>query len=122
MTKTVETLIACTLDAGNLKERLDWIADLNARALRGTRRDDLTLVLDYAPDAIDDVRRMVSGEQACCTFLAFDIAENDGIVRVTIAAPETAREAAEALFEPFASRSAGTQARAACGCTSGCGA
>lgn len=35
--------IACTLDTGGLKERLDWIADLNRRALRESHRDDLRL-------------------------------------------------------------------------------
>lgn len=119
MTETVDTPIACTLNPRNLKERLNWIADLNTRGLRGSRRDDLTLVLDYALDAIDDVRRMVAGEQACCAFLVFDIAEHDRAVRLTITAPETAREAAETLFEPF---TAHPSAAATCGCTSGCGA
>ncbi|MDT7533089.1 hypothetical protein OVY48_06520 [Sphingobium sp. SA2] len=121
MTETVDTPIACTLDAGNLKERLDWIADLNARTLRSSKHDDLTLVLDYAPGAIDDVRRMVAGEQACCAFLAFDLAELDGLVRLTVTAPEDAREAAEALFEPFASKGDTTIAAGPCGCTGACG-
>lgn len=118
MRETVDTPIACTLGAGNLKDRLDWIAELNARALRSSQRDDLTLVLDYAPYAIDDVRWMVAGEQACCAFLTFDIAERPDLVRLTITAPETAREAAETLFEPFAARAS---APAACGCKRGCG-
>lgn len=122
MTDTIDTPIACTLDAGNLKDRLDWIAGLNARALLESRRDDLTLVLDYDRDAIGDVRRMMAGEQACCAFLGFDLAEADGLVRLTITAPEDAREAAEALFEPFASRGGEAQAAKPCGCTGGCGA
>lgn len=120
MTHDTDTPIACTLDATNLKERLDWIAALNARWLRASRRDGLRLTLDYAPGALDDVRRMVAGEKACCAFLAFDIAERDGLVRLTIAAPEDAREAAEALFEPFAST--GGVAAKSCGCTGACGA
>jgi len=111
--------IACTLDAGNLNERLEWIADLNARALRRSRRDDLRLALDYEPGAIEEVRRMVAGEQDCCAFLAFDIAALDDVVRLTIVAPEAARDAAEALFEPFASKS-GAMARE-CGCVGACG-
>ncbi len=122
MTDSIEIPIACTLDAGNLKERLGWIGQLNARSLRGSQRGDLNLILDYAPEAIGEVREMVAGEQACCAFLAFAIDERADIVRVTITAPETAREAAEALFEPFAARGAFTAAPKECGCTSECGA
>lgn len=116
-----DKVIACTLDAGNLKERLAWIASLNARSLRSSRRNGLTLTLDYAPSALDDVRTMVAGEQSCCSFLDFDIAEHPDVVRVSIVAPEEAREAAEALFEPFASR-VRLDAAKPCGCKSECGA
>lgn len=122
MMDRIEPPIACTLDAGNLKERLDWIGKLNARALLGSQRGDLSLILDYAPEAIGDVREMVAGEQACCAFLAFAIDERADLVRLTITAPETAREAAEALFEPFSARGTSITARKACGCTSECGA
>jgi hypothetical protein len=114
--------IACTLDAGNLKERLGWIADLNARSLLGSDRDGLTLTLDYELEAIEDVRKLVAGEQACCAFLSFEIADQPDRVRLTIAAPEEAREAAEALFEPFAARTAASVAARPCGCASECGA
>ena len=59
MTNTEEIApIACTLDAGSFKQRLDWIADLNGRALQASHRDDLTLTLTltYEPSAIDEVR------------------------------------------------------------------
>jgi hypothetical protein len=121
VTEQWETVpIACTLDAGNLRERLEWIADLNARALRGWRHDDLRLTLDYEAGAIEEVRQMVANEQACCAFLTFDIVEMGGTIRLTIIAPEDARDAAEALFEPFASKTA--TAAKDCGCVGACGA
>lgn len=120
MTDRIEPPIACTLDAGNLKDRLEWIGRLNAHALLGSQRSDLTLILDYTPDAIGDVREMVAGEQACCAFLAFAIDERADSVRVTITAPETAREAAESLFEPLAARGAPAVTAKACGCASEC--
>lgn len=43
--------VACTLGAGDFKTRLAAIANLNSRALRGQRRDDLRLELTYAADA-----------------------------------------------------------------------
>ena len=67
---------------------------------------------------------MVDGERTCCAFLGFDVAERADAVTVTITAPESAREAAEALFEPFALRDdrKPEAAVAACGCRAGCGA
>jgi hypothetical protein len=110
--------IACTLGAGDFKARLAWIADLNRRALRGARRDDLRLELTYAPEARDDVSLMVRQEEACCAFLAFDLSEEGGAVRVTITAPEEARAAADTVFAPFAP-SATASAPTGCAC---CGA
>jgi len=116
-----DTAIACSLNSGQLKGRLEWIAALNARSLRSFSREDLTLTLDYDPAAIEDVQRMVAGEQSCCAFLNFRIAERSGCVRVSIVAPENAREAAEALFEPFASCLVQEVAKP-CGCSGECGA
>jgi hypothetical protein len=97
-------VIACTLVAADLKERMAWIAALNGRSLRAFHRDELTLILDYDPGAIEDVRKMVAGEEKCCAFLSFDIAEHADAVRVTIVAPETTRGSAEALFEAWCVR------------------
>jgi hypothetical protein len=114
MTREEPPPIMCTLAAGDYKDRLAWIADLNRDALRGKNREDLRLELTYAPEAAERVREMVRREQDCCSFLAFDIREDADAVRLSITAPEEAREAAELLFEPFQS----TNSRgAACGCT-----
>lgn len=116
---TDATPIACMLDGGGFKERMVWIAALNARALKAARRDDLRLDLEYAPGAVGDVRQMIAQEQECCAFLSFDLIEQPGAVTLTITAPEAARDAAETVFGPFQEK---TPQPAACGCTSGCGA
>jgi len=95
--------VACTLGAGDLKARIAAIADLNHRALRGHRRDDLRLELTYAADAREAVLAMVRGEQACCGFLAFEVNDERDAVRVVIRAPERAREAADIVFAAFLS-------------------
>jgi hypothetical protein len=74
--------IACMLDAGDFKKRIAWIADLNRRALVGSRRDDLRLELTYAPHAIQDVRELVRREQHCCAFLDFDLRQDDDAIRL----------------------------------------
>lgn len=111
--------IACTLEVGDFKQRLAWIANLNRDALLGSRRDDLRLELTYAPHALKDVREMTRREQQCCAFLNFDLLVGDDAIRLVVTAPEEAREAAELVFEPFQSKSLVSEA-ATCGCTSGC--
>ena len=113
------TVISCTLDAGSLKERMAWIAALNAGSLKSARRDGLTLTLDYSPTAVDDVRKLVASEQSCCSFLNFDIVEYPDFIRLSIVASEEAREAADALFAPFASRGKSDFTKA-CGCIGQC--
>jgi len=96
-----EQTIACTLTAGELRERLAWIAMVNRNGLRGYDRADLTLQLRYAPQAVQHVRELIRKEQACCAFLTFELSEQPDEVRLMIKAPEAARAMADALFEPF---------------------
>jgi hypothetical protein len=79
--------------------------------LRSHERRDLTLDLVYAPEA--RVREMVRNERVCCPFLTFDLHEQPHEIRLTITAPEAARETADMLFEQFV---AGSDERSACGC------
>src|SRR5919108_4713274 len=93
--------IACTLQPGDYRARLEWIAELARDGLLGVSRDDLRLELRYARHVADRVREMVGKEESCCTFLSFELDETDASVRLTITAPERARDVADALFEPF---------------------
>jgi hypothetical protein len=105
--------IACTLAPGAFQDRLAWIATLNKDALRKYERRDLVLQLSYAPESRERVREMVRNEQGCCGFLAFELHETGSEIRLTITAPERAREAADALFEQFV---AGAPAPVSCAC------
>jgi hypothetical protein len=113
MTMTEAPPIACTLAPGEFKDRLAWIGALTRDALRGHERRDLVLDLRYAPEAAERVREMVRNEQACCSFLTFDLREAPDEIRLTITAPESAREAADMLFEQFV---ADAPASSACAC------
>jgi hypothetical protein len=93
--------IACTLAGGDFRERLAWIAALTRDTMRSYDRDDLVLNLRYAPEAASRVREMVRNEQACCSFLTFEMHEHPDEVRLKIRAPENARASADALFELF---------------------
>jgi hypothetical protein len=113
MTVTGTQPIACTLAPGEFKDRLASIGALARDALRAHERQDLVLDLRYAPEARERVREMVRNEQACCSFLNFDLREALDEIRVTITAPEAAREAADMLFEQFV---AAAPAQSACAC------
>ena len=93
--------IACTLQPGRYQERLAWLAQLARDGLLGVSRDDLRLELKYAPNVADRVRDMVVKEQECCAFLNFELSETGEDVRLTITAPDRARDVADALFEQF---------------------
>ncbi len=94
--------IACSLGAGDFRERSAWIHDLARNHLRRSQRTPLALHLTYAPHAAPQVRELVEKEQACCSFLRFDLREEPDAIRLTITAPEEAREAADTLFDHFA--------------------
>jgi hypothetical protein len=89
---------------------------LNREALLDHERRDLILKLRYAPEAYSRVQEMVRGKQKCCAFLDYDRRESTHDVRLTITAPEEAREAAEALFETFVAQ-ARTSASRSCACS-----
>lgn len=93
--------IACTLAPGEYKDRVAWIANLNRDALRKYERRDLTLELFYAPEARERVHEMARNEGTCCAFLSFQIRDAGDQVRLTVTAPESARDAADALFAQF---------------------
>ncbi|HET9818949.1 MAG TPA: hypothetical protein VFP92_07300 [Rhodanobacteraceae bacterium] len=106
--------IACTLDAGAYRERLAWIAELNRSALQGVRREGARLTLTYDPGAIVAVHDMVRREQKCCAFLRFELNEDENKLTLTIAAPESAAYAFDALFDPFLAGSSADDDRCAC--------
>jgi hypothetical protein len=81
-----QQLIACTLTASDLRDRLAWIATFNRDALRGYDCADLTLRLRYAPQAVRQVAELMRQEQTCCAFLTFEMHEQTDAVTLTMGA------------------------------------
>lgn len=106
---TEEAPIACTLGAGDFKDRTAEIRDLARRELRNAKRTPLTLTLTYAPEAIDEVRALMAKEQECCPFLIFGLKQTADAVELAIIAPPSAQEAADVLFDHFAPDLAASQ-------------
>lgn len=100
--------IACTLAPGAFKDRVAWIQELNRDALLSNDRRDLMLELQYTISAADRVDELVRREQDCCGFLTFDVERTSDEVVLRIRAPESARLAADLLFEQFVSETGET--------------
>lgn len=97
-----ELVIACTLGAGDLKQRVADIRDLARWSLRTSERQGLALRLTYDRDAMAEVEDVVAKESECCSFLTFDLDQDGQVVRLTITAPASAADAAGQLFAHFA--------------------
>lgn len=105
--------IACTLAQQAYQDRLTWIAALNQDALRSFERRDLVLELVYSLEARERVHELLRNEQKCCAFLTFELHEVKGEIRLAITVPETAREAADSLFDQFL---VNVPAKSSCAC------
>ncbi len=96
--------VACSLDAGDLKERLAAIAEIGADSLIDRRVEDGRHFLRFRADAATRRRldEIVAAEARCCAFLDLDLAEADGELLLTVAAPDEARPVADELALAFA--------------------
>lgn len=97
-----ELAIACTLGAGDLRERLASIRDLASRHLLSSFRERLVLHLSYAPAALADVMDLVAKESACCGFLDFDLRHTQEQVSLRITAPSYSAQVVDEFFAIFA--------------------
>src|SRR5262245_40687646 len=93
----MSTPICCSLEAGEYRDRVAWIAALNQDALFSDAREGRRLELVYAPEAAERVAEMVRRERACCPFLVFDLRKGKGQTKLVITAPPEAEDS-EALF------------------------
>ncbi|MBB5256023.1 hypothetical protein [Rhizobium leguminosarum] len=99
---TADKPIACTLDGGDFKKRAAEIKRLASSSLLEVVRKGLSIELIYDGAARLELQELVRKERECCAFLDFDLKQEVDTIRLTITAPEEARESAGALFSHFA--------------------
>ncbi|GEK19901.1 MerR family transcriptional regulator [Cellulomonas xylanilytica] len=92
-------LIACSLDAGAVPDRIsDWQA-LVARAVkREPIADGVALKFVASPELVVEVARLAAAEQDCCTFFTFTLTMTTGHVRLEVEAPGEAADVVAAMF------------------------
>jgi hypothetical protein len=99
--------IACTLGAGDLRQRLDEIAALGAESLLCHESKDGVHTLRFRPDegTRHRLEQVAAAEARCCSFLDLAIDERDGELVLTIATSEGGEPTAKALALAFSSAS-----------------
>lgn len=96
--------VACSLGAGDLQARLTEIAEVGAASLIAHDEDAGRHTLRFRPDPTTRRRleQIVAAEAQCCSFLDLDLAERDGELILTLAAPEAGQPIADELALTFA--------------------
>ena len=92
---------ACSLSPDDIPARTDeWARLLDhvvAREPLPTAETGIRLVLSPAAP-VDELIRLVTAEQSCCSFFAFAITVDERGVALEVRAPVDAREVVNALF------------------------
>jgi hypothetical protein len=97
--------IACTLDVGQLKDRLAEMNAVGRNALRAVEPGSRRAVLRFArKEAVRErLARIVEAESRCCAFMGFELRERADEIVLTISAPEGAEPVLDDLVAAFSS-------------------
>ncbi|ASR55730.1 MULTISPECIES: MerR family transcriptional regulator [Cellulomonas] len=94
-----EPMIACSLDAASVPER---ISDWQALVARATSREavvgGIALTFLSSPALVAEIARLAAAEQDCCTFFTFTVQMTTGRVRLEVQTPPDAADVAAAMF------------------------
>lgn len=76
--------IACSLDAGETRQRAEQWAGLTGSVL-GVEQSDRMLTIRFSATAKDELARLVEAEEQCCSFAGWDLVEagDEVILNVT---------------------------------------
>lgn len=96
--------IACSLSAGDLKQRLAAIAEIGEESLVDHETDDGRHLLRFRSDAETRKRleEIVAAEAECCSFLDLALGERGGELILSLAAPQEGQAVADELAAAFA--------------------
>jgi hypothetical protein len=100
-------LIACTLDATNLKDRLAEMHAVGEAAVLTAETTGNKAVLRFrASDATHErLAAIVAAESECCAFLSLDLRDEHEQLALTIEAPEGGEPVMHELVAAFAGTS-----------------
>lgn len=101
MTKDIP--MACSLDAGELEQRLAAIAEVGANNLISSDTADGSHLLRFPADTTTRRRLedIVVAEAECCAFLDLSLSEEGDELHLSIGAPKDAQQIADELAGAF---------------------
>jgi hypothetical protein len=97
------TEIACTLTPVDMPRRAEEIRAIGRDGLLSVERGDGRALLRFRPGARERVEAIVEAESTCCAFLDLALADEEGELVLTIAAPEGGELAVQLLADLFES-------------------
>jgi hypothetical protein len=108
---TNESPVACSLAAGELKQRLAAIEEVGAHSLIAHALEANRHVLRFraSPAVRRQLEEIVAAEAECCSFLELSLGEDRGDLVLAISAPEHAKAIADELAGAFVSGEARKQ-------------
>jgi DNA-binding transcriptional MerR regulator len=90
---------ACTLDAGQIPDRLSaWEAVLDHTVARTTAPDGAVRLEFDGPGILEELVRLTAAEQACCAFFSFAITVDACGIALEVRAPAHAADMVISLF------------------------
>jgi hypothetical protein len=100
--------IACSLNAGDLQQRLAAAAKIGEESLIDHETDEGRHLLRFRADGETRKRlkEIVAAEAECCSFLNLVLEEHDGELILSVAAPQDGQAFADELAAAFAEASA----------------
>ena len=98
---TMDSPIACSLNASDLRARLDEIGALGRDALLSTDTDG-TMRFRANGTTRERLEAIIAAEASCCSFLRFKLTDEGGTLTLTITAPAGAEPVAHDLTAAFA--------------------
>lgn len=106
---TPEIPVACSLDAGELPQRLAGFAAIGRTSL--VKWETVQGRAELRFSAGEDTRRrlaaIVAAEAQCCSFLDMQLHDEPEAIRLTIVAPEGAQQVLDDLVAAFRGEPAG---------------
>jgi hypothetical protein len=98
--------IACTLDAGQLQDRLAEMSAVGRSSLRAVEPGSRQAVLRFGPAGAvrERLAAIVQAESHCCAFMDFELRERADEIVLTISAPEGAEPVLSDLVAAFSSQ------------------
>jgi hypothetical protein len=101
--RTEEAPVACSLGTGELERRVEAIGSLGSESLISHEAEPGRHILRFRGGAGVGRRleEIVAAESECCPFLALLVEERDGLLVLSISAPEYARFVADQLAAAF---------------------